>query len=225
MTGKTCFDFHWWKCLSLLIWKILPNMEYNGMSPSEKNARGSCLSGLFSLINKRVTQNLFVQLLNLNRNYSRRSIKHGKSSVYAKLILKNLLRDTQKYQFMLCTKIAGLRNGLKFWNCRHTHFFAAPPIFIEELSWYVSRMAHMTKTGRVYERGRTLNNDLRRNIIQDIVENGGDFVTVIFPKLLWKTEQNTTRLRRFGNNSASVVRPSFKVRQEDQNTFNRMILS
>ena len=35
----------------------------------------------------------------------------------------------------------------------------------------------MTKTGRVYERGRALNNDLRRNVIQDIVENGGDFVT------------------------------------------------
>ena len=57
-------------------------------------------------------------------------------------------------------------------------------------------MAHMTKTGRVYERGRTLNNDLRRNIIQDIVENGGDFVTVIFPKLLWKIEKNTTRLKK-----------------------------
>ena len=54
-------------------------------------------------------------------------------------------------------------------------------IFVEELSWYVSRMAHMTKTGRVYERGRAFNNDLRRNIIQDIVENGGDFVTGFFP--------------------------------------------
>ena len=31
----------------------------------------------------------------------------------------------------------------------------------------------MTKTGRVYERGRALNNDLGRNIIRDIVENGG----------------------------------------------------
>ena len=46
---------------------------------------------------------------------------------------------------------------------------------------YVSRMAHMTKTGRVYERGRALNNALRRNIIQDIVENGDDFVTGFFP--------------------------------------------
>ena len=39
----------------------------------------------------------------------------------------------------------------------------------------------MTKTGRVYERGRALNNGLRRNIIQGIVENGGDFVTGFFP--------------------------------------------
>ena len=59
----------------------------------------------------------------------------------------------------------------------HPLFVAAPPIFVEELSCYVSRMAHMTKTGRVYERGRALNNDLRRSIIQDTVENGGDFVT------------------------------------------------
>ena len=57
-------------------------------------------------------------------------------------------------------------------------------IFVEKLSWYVSRMAHMTKTGRVYERRRALNNDLRRNIIQDIVENGGDFVTGFFPSNL-----------------------------------------
>ena len=54
-------------------------------------------------------------------------------------------------------------------------------IIVEELSWYVSRMAHMTKTGRAYERGRAFNNDLRRNIIQDIVENGDDFVTGFFP--------------------------------------------
>ena len=63
----------------------------------------------------------------------------------------------------------------------HPLFVAAPPIFVEELSWYVSLMAHMTKTGRVYERGRALNNHLRRSIIQDIVENGGDFVTGFFP--------------------------------------------
>ena len=31
--------------------------------------------------------------------------------------------------------------------------------FVKELSWYVSLMAHMTKTGRVYERGRALNNE------------------------------------------------------------------
>ena len=61
--------------------------------------------------------------------------------------------------------------------------------FVEELSWYVSRMAHMRKTGRVYERRRALNNDIRRSIIQDIVENGADFVIGFvpgnfFPKLV-----------------------------------------
>ena len=54
-------------------------------------------------------------------------------------------------------------------------------IFVEELNWNVSRMAHMTRTGRVYKRGRTLNNDLRQNIIQDIVDNGGEFVTGFSP--------------------------------------------
>ena len=39
----------------------------------------------------------------------------------------------------------------------------------------------MTKTERVYERGRALNNDLRRDIFRDIVENGGEFVTGFFP--------------------------------------------
>ena len=39
----------------------------------------------------------------------------------------------------------------------------------------------MPKTGRVYELGGALTNDLRRNIIQDIVESGGDFVTGFFP--------------------------------------------
>ena len=92
-------------------------------------------------------------------------------------------------------------------------------------------MAHMTKTGRVYERGRAFNNDLRRNIIQDIVENGGDFVTGFFPGNLPEIalkKQNKIRLtwlRRFVNNSASLVRPSCKVRQEDQHTFNPMTLS
>ena len=40
-------------------------------------------------------------------------------------------------------------------------FVAAPLIFVEELSCYVSRMADVTKTGRVYEHGRASSNDLR----------------------------------------------------------------
>ena len=42
-------------------------------------------------------------------------------------------------------------------------------------------MAHMNRAGRVYERGKALNDDLRRNIIQDVVEKGGDLVTGYFP--------------------------------------------
>ena len=61
-------------------------------------------------------------------------------------------------------------------------------IFVEALSWHVSRMAHMTKTGRVYERRRAFNNDLRRNIIQDIwrmeITLLLDSFQVICPKLL-----------------------------------------
>ena len=37
-------------------------------------------------------------------------------------------------------------------------------------------MAHMSRTGRVYERGKALNEDLGKNIIQDVVEKGGDLV-------------------------------------------------
>ena len=63
----------------------------------------------------------------------------------------------------------------------HSLFAAAPPIFVEELSWYVSRLAHMTKMRRVYEHRRALTCGLRRHIIQDIVESGGDFLTGFFP--------------------------------------------
>ena len=72
--------------IGILIWNII-----GGVSPSEENARGFCLAGIVQ-----VTQNLFVQLLHFNRNFSRRLIKHTKSTVCVKLILKNLLRDTQK---------------------------------------------------------------------------------------------------------------------------------
>ena len=63
---------------------------------------------LFSLINKRVTQNLFVQLLHLNKNYSRRSIKHTKSSVCVKFILNNLLRDTQDNEMKMSRRGSNL---------------------------------------------------------------------------------------------------------------------
>ena len=39
----------------------------------------------------------------------------------------------------------------------------------------------MSRVGRVYERGKALNEDLRRKIIQDVVEKGGDLVTGYFP--------------------------------------------
>ena len=61
-------------------------------------------------------------------------------------------------------------------------------------------LAHMSRAGRVYERGKALNEDLRRNIIQD-VEKGGDLVTGyflgVFRKLRRKTGQHTIQLKRF----------------------------
>jgi hypothetical protein len=42
-------------------------------------------------------------------------------------------------------------------------------------------MAKFSKSGRLYDRGKSLSIDLRRNIIQDIVEQGGDFGTGYFP--------------------------------------------
>ena len=57
----------------------------------------------------------------------------------------------------------------------------------------------MSGAGRVYERGKALNEDLRRNIIQDVVEKGGDLVTGYFPgsfseiALKNRTTYNTVR--------------------------------
>ena len=42
-------------------------------------------------------------------------------------------------------------------------------------------MAHVSRARRVYERGKALYEDLRRNVIQDVVEKGGDLVTSYFP--------------------------------------------
>ena len=59
-------------------------------------------------------------------------------------------------------------------------------IFVEELSWYVSRMAHMTKTARVYERERAFNKDeiLFRILWRMEVTLLLDSFHVICPKLL-----------------------------------------
>ncbi|XP_078382244.1 uncharacterized protein LOC144664917 [Oculina patagonica] len=42
-------------------------------------------------------------------------------------------------------------------------------------------LPEFSKLGRFYDRGRALQVDLKRKIIQDIVEDGGDFVTGFFP--------------------------------------------
>jgi hypothetical protein len=39
----------------------------------------------------------------------------------------------------------------------------------------------LSARGRLYDRGKALHIDLRRKIIQDITEKGGDFVTGFFP--------------------------------------------
>ena len=41
-------------------------------------------------------------------------------------------------------------------------------------------MAGFSKNGRLYDRGKALDKDLRRNIIQDSVEQGVNFVTAFF---------------------------------------------
>ena len=42
-------------------------------------------------------------------------------------------------------------------------------------------MADISARGRLFDRGKALNIDLRRKIIQDIIEEGGDFATGFFP--------------------------------------------
>ena len=41
-------------------------------------------------------------------------------------------------------------------------------------------MAELSACGRLYSRGKALGEDLRRKIIQDIIEKGGDFTTGFF---------------------------------------------
>ena len=45
-------------------------------------------------------------------------------------------------------------------------------------------MATLNKFGRMYERGKAISEDLKTNIIQDIVEQGGDITTGYFPASL-----------------------------------------
>ena len=45
----------------------------------------------------------------------------------------------------------------------------------------VFTMAELSARGRLYGRGKALDIDLRRKIIQDIIEKGGDFTTGFFP--------------------------------------------
>ena len=88
-------------------------------------------------------------------------------------------------------------------------------------------MAHMSRAGRVYERGKALSEDLRRNIIQDVVEKGGDLVTGYFPgsfsEIALKTGQHTIQLQRFENNFLKLVSRVMKASPLDQNISNRMI--
>ena len=86
-------------------------------------------------------------------------------------------------------------------------------------------MAHMSWAGRVYERGKALSEDLRRNIIQDVVEKGGDLVTAYFPGSFSEIalKNRTTYIQRFGNNFLKLASRVMKVSPLDQNISNRMI--
>jgi len=84
---------------------------------------------------------------------------------------------------LITTKITELRNGTEFSYDNHAHFcMIAPPTFIDKFLAFhdCERMASVSKAGRVFEQGKALSDDLRKNIIQDIVEEGGDFVTGFF---------------------------------------------
>ena len=41
----------------------------------------------------------------------------------------------------------------------------------------------LSKCGRLYDRGKAIQADLQRKIVQDIIEESGDFVTGFFPGL------------------------------------------
>ena len=74
---------------------------------------------------------------------------------------------------------------------------AAPPTFFDEFRYRHCgvAMAHMSRAGRVYERGKAFKEDLRRNIIQDVVEKGGGYFLGSFSEIALKnrTTYNTVR--------------------------------
>ena len=51
----------------------------------------------------------------------------------------------------------------------------------EAFLWAVMATPTFNKFGRVYERGKAISQDIKNNIIQDIVEKGGDITTGYFP--------------------------------------------
>ena len=66
----------------------------------------------------------------------------------------------------------------------------ALPTFFDEFRYryHATPQWNMSRAGRVFERGKFLNEDLRRNINQDVVEKGGDLVTGYFPRSSSKIE-------------------------------------
>ena len=88
-------------------------------------------------------------------------------------------------------------------------------------------MAHMSRAGRVYDRGKALNEDLRRNIIQDVVEKGGDLVTGYFPgsfsEIALKNRTTYNTVRKIWKQFLKLVARVMKATLPDQNIFNRMI--
>ena len=66
----------------------------------------------------------------------------------------------------------------------------APPTFLDEFRYryHAAAQWNMNRAGRVYERGKFLNEDLRRNINQDVVEKEGDLVTGYFLRSSSKNE-------------------------------------
>ena len=116
-------------------------------------------------------------------------------------------------------------------------FFFCPPTFFDEFryakwnlipQWRSDGAYYVSRAGRVHERGKALNEDLRRNIIQDHVEEkGGDLVSGYFPgsfsEIALKNRPIYNTVRKIWKQFLKLIARVMKATPPDQNNSNRMI--